>query len=239
MLKKTNLYFSMILATITLTSTNTFAYDTIKQEDEKLIKEIVASDNINKVQTNNSNSTIEVKPAIISSKQKEIPPYIYPTKDAISASRENQKEWFVPRSKEIKTSPSTPKDPLIEDIKEQIHNCMENKSEELQIEKTFLKDGNLYNNAAYLSQTFEDINTCYETIGYDIISLYYNDNPRVLNNFENKVKSFYVTGTTSSFKPTHCKDDCSFDAIVETQLDKFKDFRTYLSELLANRPQGK
>jgi hypothetical protein len=42
--------------------------------------------------------------------------------------------------------------------------------------------------------------------------------------------------TTPSFKPTHCKEDCTFDAVVETQLDKFKEFRTYLSELLANRP---
>lgn len=236
MLKKPNLYFSMFLFAIVLSSTNTYAYDTIKQEDEKLLKDVLSSDKVNQIHIKASNKQVEVSPAIVSKKENQKAPYIYPSKEDISSSRQEQKEWFVPRTQEIKTMPSAPKDPLIEEIKEQIHNCMANKSDELDVEKSLLKQGNFYNNVAYLSQTFEDINTCYENIGYDIISLYYNDNQRVLNNFEKKKNSFYVTGTTPSFKPTHCKEDCTFDAVVETQLDKFKEFRTYLSELLANRP---
>ncbi len=236
MLKKPNLYFSMFLFAIVLNSTNTYAYDTIKQEDEKLLKDVLSSDKVNQIHIKAIDTEIEVSPAIVSKKEIQKAPYIYPSKEDISSSRQEQKEWFVPRTQEIKTMPSAPKDPLIEEIKEQIHNCMANKSDELDVEKSLLKQGNFYNNVAYLSQTFEDINTCYENIGYDIISLYYNDNQRVLNNFEKKKNSFYVTGTTPSFKPTHCKEDCTFDAVVETQLDKFKEFRTYLSELLANRP---
>ena len=58
----------------------------------------------------------------------------------------------------------------------------------------------------------------------------------MLNKFKEKSKSFYVTGSGLSFDVSHCEDNCSMEAIVRNQIAKFKDYRTYLSELLANRP---
>lgn len=102
-----------------------------------------------------------------------------------------------------------------------------------------LYQGNVYDAAAYLSQTFAEVNACYENIGYDIINAYYDGNPEMLAVFAQKAQSFYVGGADTGFNPKFCGEDCSMQAVADAQTEQFAAFRTYLARLLAERPQEK
>ena len=102
-----------------------------------------------------------------------------------------------------------------------------------------LYQGNVYDAAAYLSQTFAEVNACYENIGYDIINAYYDGNPEMLAAFAQKAQSFYVGGADTGFNPKFCGEDCSMQAVADAQTEQFAAFRTYLARLLAERPQEK
>ena len=180
------------------------------------------------------------------SNQEEMPPLrsiLYPTKEERAQNRQEETEWFNPKVNAPiipgTISATDALDPYLEYIKTAIHSCMNNKEDKLNIEKNLLNNGNLYQNATYISQTFEEINTCYESIGLDIISLYYENDAWTLNKFKQKAPTFYITGSTPDFDVSHCGDNCSMSVIVTSQIEKFKEYRTYLSELLANRPKPK
>lgn len=96
-----------------------------------------------------------------------------------------------------------------------------------------LYQGNVYDAAAYLSQTFAEVNACYENIGYDIINAYYDGNPEMLTAFAKKAQSFYVGGADTGFNPKFCGEDCSMQAIADAQMEQYAAFRTYLAQLLA------
>lgn len=252
MLKKTNIYFCVISA-ICYLSTPAFSYDIIEKKDEALLKDIIDETTItHSSSTSSLTSNPYIQPSlsedleeIENTKPEDVIPSskesFYPTKEERAQNRYEEKEWFKPRVKEIIQPNSLANidenDPYLEEIKSSIHDCLNNKQNELDIGQTLLKEGNIYNNTAYLSQTFEDINTCYENIGYNIISLYYNDNEWTLQNYKQKLKTFYVSSSDAKFDTTYCTENCSLDAMVKNQINQFKLFRTYLSELLANRPQ--
>ena len=74
--------------------------------------------------------------------------------------------------------------------REQIASCLDSRADGLDLEKAMLYQGNVYDAAAYLSQTFAEVNACYENIGYDIINAYYDGNPEMLAAFAQKAQSF-------------------------------------------------
>ena len=74
--------------------------------------------------------------------------------------------------------------------REQIASCLDARADGLDLEKAMLYQGNVYDAAAYLSQTFAEVNACYENIGYDIINAYYDGNPEMLAAFAQKAQSF-------------------------------------------------
>ena len=123
--------------------------------------------------------------------------------------------------------------------REQIASCLDSRADGLDLEKAKLYQGNVYDAAAYLSQTFAEVNACYENIGYDIINAYYDGNPEMLAAFAQKAQSFYVGGADTGFNPKFCGEDCSMQAVADAQTEQFAAFRTYLSRLLAERPQEK
>ena len=123
--------------------------------------------------------------------------------------------------------------------REQITSCLDSRADGLDLEKAMLYQGNVYDAAAYLSQTFAEVNACYENIGYDIINAYYDGNPEMLAAFAQKAQSFYVGGADTGFNPKFCGEDCSMQAVADAQTEQFAAFRTYLARLLAERPQEK
>lgn len=123
--------------------------------------------------------------------------------------------------------------------REQIASCLDSRADGLDLEKAMLYQGNVYDAAAYLSQTFAEVNACYENIGYDIINAYYDGNPEMLAAFAQKAQSFYVGGADTGFNPKFCGEDCSMQAVADAQTEQFAAFRTYLARLLAERPQEK
>ena len=122
--------------------------------------------------------------------------------------------------------------------REQIASCLDSRADGLDLEKAMLYQGNVYDAAAYLSQTFAEVNACYENIGYDIINAYYDGNPEMLAAFAQKAQSFYVGGADTGFNPKFCGEDCSMQAIADAQMEQYAAFRTYLAQLLAERPHG-
>lgn len=164
-------------------------------------------------------------------------PHVYPLKSDRKENDEQAKEWFkVPNREVVSVEDKIEENALVEELKKDINDCMENKKDNLNIERALMLEGNVFENTAYLTQTFEDINICYENIGYNIIMSFYDNDENVINSFEKKSKEFYVKATDTSFNPMFCEDECSLDALVRNQLDKFKKYRSYLSELLVNRP---
>ena len=123
--------------------------------------------------------------------------------------------------------------------REQIASCLDSRADGLDLEKAMLYQGNVYDAAAYLSQTFAEVNACHENIGYDIINAYYDGNPEMLAAFAQKAQSFYVGGADTGFNPKFCGEDCSMQAVADAQTEQFAAFRTYLARLLAERPQEK
>lgn len=123
--------------------------------------------------------------------------------------------------------------------REQIASCLDARADGLDLEKAMLYQGNVYDAAAYLSQTFAEVNACYENIGYDIINAYYDGNPEMLAAFAQKAQSFYVGGADTGLNPKFCGEDCSMQAVADAQTEQFAAFRTYLARLLAERPQEK
>lgn len=123
--------------------------------------------------------------------------------------------------------------------REQIASCLDARADGLDLEKAMLYQGNVYDAAAYLSQTFAEVNACYENIGYDIINAYYDGNPEMLAAFAQKAQSFYVGGADTGLNPKFCGEDCSMQAVADAQTEQFAAFRIYLARLLAERPQEK
>ena len=224
MLKKINIFLSFIL-TLNLVICNANAVETIKQEDEYLL-DVTLSKPVQE----------ETKPISTPSIVNTAPSKIFPTKKERSQTRAEEKEWFSIRTKEEIVQEPVQEDPLIAELKTAINNCYNNNKEKLEIEKSLLREGNLYNNTAYITETFETINLCYENLGLDIISLYYADAPKVIKEFENKTKTFYIKATDTSFNVKQCDENCSLEALIDNQVNKFKEFELYLSNLVDNRP---
>lgn len=183
--------------------------------------------------------------------------YVYPNKSERETARAPLDEWYdaaqyrYTGAAERKDGASTGADRAtgasgraeneaeIAAYREQIVSCLDSRADGLDLEKAMLYQGNVYDAAAYLSQTFAEVNACYENIGYDIINAYYDGNPEMLAAFAQKAQSFYVGGADTGFNPKFCGEDCSMQAVADAQTEQFAAFRTYLARLLAERPQEK
>ena len=170
--------------------------------------------------------------------------YTYPSKKERNDARQPLREWYDPNlnlKEDIltKTSaqPEIP-DATLENFKTAISDCLDSRKSALDIDRSMLYRQNTYDAVAYLSQSFEEINRCYENVGYDIIDTYYQGNSMLKNSFMQKAKTFYLSGTDVNFSPRFCGENCSLNALVTAQMDKFAEFRTYLAQLLEERPSS-
>ena len=94
----------------------------------------------------------------------------------------------------------------------------------------------VYTNAAYLSQSLEDLEQCYDDVGLDIIRRFYNDDEAKMNEYREETQKFHVVSDDVSFDAKFCGDNCGVRAVAEAQLQKFADYRAYLAELLIKAP---
>ena len=118
-----------------------------------------------------------------------------------------------------------------EDYIDGINECYDNNRENLSDAIT-LYDSGFKGALANVTNIMAEINHCYEQIGYAIIADYYGGDKFMMKNFDEESKKFYVSGTGVDFDPKFCDDNCSVKAIIDAQVAKFSDFRTYLAKLL-------
>ncbi len=121
-----------------------------------------------------------------------------------------------------------------EDYIDAISDCYDSRSEDLSDAIT-LYDTGFRTALSNISKIMTDINHCYEQIGYAMIADYYNGSSYMMKNFDEESKKFYVSGSDVNFDPKFCDEMCSVRAIVDAQIAKFADFRVYLSKLLDNK----
>ena len=244
MLKKISIFLSFILA-LNLPSYISYAdeeyvgVETIKQEDEYLLDTSSKQEKHQKFQRILKHLKNEADPqsSKVQDTTKNKPQYIFPTKKERQKSRTEEKEWFKSFSS-LQDETKKTKDPRFKEFKEAINACYDNHKQSINLEKSFLRNGNIYKNASFLSQTFEKINSCYEGMGLDIISTFYNNDTTMLENFNQEAKTFYVKGADASFSGRHCDETCSFEAIIDEQISKFEEFKSYLFDLLKQK-EGK
>lgn len=236
MLKKMSIFLSFIFALNLLShqSSANDAYlgvDTIKQEDEHLIATLPSPQKaINNEVKYKESST----PSIIQPNNHPV----FPTKEERKAAQQEQKEWFKTYSSFQKKTTKKLTDPRFKELKTQIDLCYNQYEPNLKLEKSLLRNGNIHKNVSYITQTFTSINSCYEDRGLDIISTFYNNDPIMLQSFNNKIKTFYVRGTDTSFSGKHCDGKCSLEAIIEEQINKSSEFKAYLLELLSQKERN-
>ncbi len=157
----------------------------------------------------------------------------------LSPNKPRKIEWFNPDELPTKRAVKEKADPQIAEFRTAINDCKKIRQQQLDLERDMLEAENTAQNAAYLSQTIQDINLCYEDIGREILETYYADDDTAFKRFEKKVKTFYVNGTNASFDPNFCGETCSMQAIIDAQMVKFAEFRIYLTKLLEERPNRK
>ncbi len=233
MLKKINIFLSFILA-LNLSSYTTYANDDylevelIKQEDEHLLG--LVSESTKQI----SKQEIKQRKAVVPSIIENYNHPIYPTQKERQQQRQEEKDWFKPLSS-LQKEIAKPVDPRFAELKKQINSCYDDHAQNLNLEKSFLRSGNIYTNTSFISQTFETINSCYEDTGLDIIANFYNNDTTLLQTYSKKVKTFYITGVDANFSGKHCGDKCSLEALIDEQISKFGEFKAYLLDLLSTK----
>ena len=105
------------------------------------------------------------------------------------------------------------------------------------MEMAMLDNKEFAKNAAYVSQTMESIEQCYDDLGMEIIENLYDDDNDVLRRYNKDVEQFRVKSAAPSFDSRYCEGGvCSFSAVAMLQREKFDDFRAYLSRLVMDAP---
>lgn len=153
----------------------------------------------------------------------------------------SRKEWFNLDYSLLKTQAPEMRDEareaLIKEYRDRINDCIGSRQEKLDMEVSMLGNGNSYDSAAYLSQTFEAIEQCYDGIGLDILHQLYGEDDEAMEAFEKRIAKFHVNTTRPGINTKYCGESCSLRAMAEWQLDEFAEYRTYLAELIDQAPE--
>ncbi|MCM1323901.1 MAG: hypothetical protein NC218_07055 [Acetobacter sp.] len=211
MMNKNSLFFGMLAGTILSTTFGVMAAEVLRPEDEHLLVEETA------VSAPRFVKPIEQKPVVVKPVQVETV--------QIHEPEMARKQNF--------------EDQDIASLRTSIDACLDLRENQLNVELSMYEQEKNRNNLAYISQTLQDINLCYEDIGAEIIEKYYDSDVYKFAAYHKKAKSFYVRATDASFDARFCGKNCSMNAVFEAQIAKFAEFRAYLNELLDERPLKK
>lgn len=219
MTNKNTRFYTLTAAIFLFSTTNLKAVEMLRPEDEDLLAEQV----------------VKSAPAPANGYEKVVFPIS--RKRAYSPNAPRKVEWFNPTelpTQKIEHLPAA--DSQVAQLKQAIKDCLNQRKDQLDLERDMLEQQTSQTNAAYLSKTIEEINLCYEDIGYKIIETYYDNDIATISAYTQKLKTFYVNGTQPSFDAGFCDKTCSMKAIIDAQMVKFAEFRLYLSKLLKERP---
>ena len=245
-----------------LVSANALAYDTIRAEDEYLVRDIVkvnggkyiveTKKNIEMVPVSNlkEDETLVMDDVIIGESVRP-EPVVEDTshprnrylngetaQDSLKEKTEKKTIEIVAEDGEVFVINQGDVEDVQdfetkEDYVDGINECYDNVSVELKREINLYDEG-VRSSLARISNIMADVNHCYEQVGYAIIADYYGGNTHMMKNFDEESKKFYVSGSDVNFDPKFCDENCSVRAIIDAQIAKFKEFRVYLAKLLNN-----
>jgi hypothetical protein len=98
-------------------------------------------------------------------------------------------------------------------------------------------DGRMYDNAAYLSNTLAETESCLRELGYEIVEVMYLNDPEVMMDYDEHAEKLHVDSTSVDFKPKFCGENCSLKAVVDAQRTRIAEFQKYLCQLLNESPK--
>ena len=187
----------------------------------------------------NAQAPLYANPEIMSTYYDAPQNVVYPTATARRDTRESSKDSFdmdlMMQGYSAKSIGSHRA--RIDSYRTEINNCIGSRRDRLGLEMSMLDSpDNLYENTAYLTQTLEAIEQCYDNIGLDIIDEFYGHDNAVLRDYNQRSAGFHVNGDDVQFNPKYCRENCSVKALAELQLEKFDEFRIYLYKLLDKAP---
>lgn len=141
------------------------------------------------------------------------------------------------RKKMFKSPEQLAREAQIKAYKEAINDCVDSRKDRLDMEIGLLDYEDLYKTTAYLSETMNAIEQCYDGIGMDIIEDLYDGDNEVLRQYNRQTATYRVKSSDVTFAPKYCKENCSVSAVAALQMEKFGEYKDYLLKLLDNAPR--
>ena len=164
----------------------------------------------------------------------------YPIGDERRQRNEDLRAAFDPmlRMAEVKDGDNPEHREAVAHYKKEVLQCTRVRSEKTSLETDLLEyDGRMYDNAAYLSNTLAETETCLRELGYEIVEVMYLNDPEVLMDYDEHVEKLHVDSTSVDFKPKFCGENCSLRAVVDAQRTRIAEFQKYLCQLLNESPK--
>lgn len=159
-------------------------------------------------------------------------------RDIMDKSRNEEYDPFL-RQRMMKSPEQLAREAQIKAYKEAVNDCVDSRKDQLDMEIGLLDYEDLYKTTAYLSETMNAIEKCYDELGMDIIEDLYDGDNEVLREYNRKTPTYRVKSTDVTFAPKYCKENCSVSAVAALQMEKFGEYKDYLLELLDNAPEPK
>lgn len=164
----------------------------------------------------------------------------YPIGDERRQRNEDLRAAFDPmlRMAEVKNGDNPEHKEAVAYYKAEVLRCTRERSEKTSLETDMLEyDGRMYDNAAYLSNTLAETETCLRELGYEIVEVMYLNDPEVMMDYDEHVEKLHVDSTSVDFKPKFCGENCSLRAVVDAQRTRIAEFQKYLCQLLNESPK--
>lgn len=141
------------------------------------------------------------------------------------------------RKKMFKSPEQLAREAQIKAYREAVNECVDSRKDQLDMEIGLLDYEDLYKTTAYLSETMNEIEQCYDGLGMDIIDDLYDGDNEVLRDYNRHAANYRVKSSDVTFAPKYCKENCSVSAVAALQMEKFGEYKNYLLELLDKAPK--
>ena len=164
----------------------------------------------------------------------------YPIGDERRERNEDLRAAFDPmlRMAEVKNGDNPEHKEAVAHYKAEVLRCTRDRSEKTSLETDMLEyDGRMYDNAAYLSNTLAETESCLRELGYEIVEVMYLNDPEVMMDYDEHAEKLHVDSTSVDFKPKFCGENCSLKAVVDAQRTRIAEFQKYLCQLLNESPK--
>ena len=228
---KSILFFSSVLVILLASYLDVRAYDIILDEDEFLL--------VGEVRGAKSEEELKLeqkkKDADLTLRENLERSVNFP----VGNERKDDKEWFKPFK--FEEEQKVVEENIVSEKSEymlKIDSCIEKGLGSFGFERNFANVGNVYKNAAYMSNNFEKTNSCLSELGIDIINNFYGADDDIINEYNDKLAGLYMQASDVNFNPSFCGERCSLKSLFDMQMAKVGEFKDYLYMLLSKAPRG-